>query len=528
MLDFTLIETGEEFEQFCEELLLKKGIEIISKPFRGPDYGVDILASVTVSDNLGIQEKQRVLIECKHFAKSNRSVREKDIGNVIERVISSNCNKYLLITSTTVSSVISNQLEGITNNPTIPISATFWSKNDLDKLVYEYPDLKERYFIKRNQHKELQNLNIAPKINLGIHSHPDFTQELSNIIKIWNNKQSHVLFNIIRARREIETQLISSGSISEKEAALIASQMRKEAGFKEDDGIIQFTEKRLFGGLYYQLFATGTEHDKEPPNTATISLKFMRLLSQNKKNKGSAIRAMIIQSIIHVISTGIGLNAHYETRACIMDFDDNMNDILLGLKDGPQYCESCKKQILRMGSEFLLELAESAKKYINSIQDNSKTLIRMELRDKRKEITGDNYDFDIALSFAGEDRDKAELLANALKSKNINVFYDDFQKAELWGQDLYSYLSDLYRLRAKYCVMFVSEHYSKKLWTNHERKSAQERAFKESQTYILPIRIDNTEIPGLLSTVGYLNWNNESIETIVRLIINKLENDKKH
>ena len=302
--------------------------------------------------------------------------------------------------------------------------------------------------------------------------------------------------------------------------------MRIEAGFSQDDGIIQFCEKRLYGGSYHQLFASGTDHDEEPPNTATISLKFIRLLADNKKEKQSAIHTMIIQSIIHVISTGIGLNAHDETRGCIMDFDNNMSDILIGLKDGPKYCNSCKKQITRIGADFLIVLANSAKEYLNSIKTDSKTLIRMELRDKRKELTGDKYDFDIALSFAGEDRDKAELLANALKNRNINVFYDAFQKAELWGQDLYSYLSDLYRLRAKYCVMFISEHYSHKLWTNHERKSAQERAFKENQTYILPIRIDNTEIPGLLSTVGYLNWNNESIDSIVDLIINKLDNNK--
>ncbi len=528
MLDFTLIENGEEFEQLCEEILIRKGIEIISKPFRGPDYGVDILASVIVTDKLGIKEKHRVLVECKNFAKSNRSVRESDIGNVIERAMSNNCNKYLLITSTTVSSVISHQLEGITNNPSIPLSATFWAKNDLDKIIHEFTDIKERYFLHKKislKHKSTV-LNEEPRINLGIHSHPDFAHELEIIIDIWNNNQKHVLFSLIRARRELETQLISSGSISEKEASYLANEMRKEAGFSEDDSIIQFCEKRLYGGPYHQLFASGTDHDEVPPNTATISLKFMRLLADNKKEKQPAIHSMIIQSILHVISTGIGLNAHDETRGCIMDFDNNMSDILYGLENGPKYCNPCKKQITRMGAKFLFMLANSSREYLNSIKTDSKTLIRMELREKRKELTGDKYDFDIALSFAGEDRDKAESLANALKERNINVFYDAFQKAELWGQDLYSYLSDLYRFRAKYCVVFVSEQYSKKLWTNHERKSAQERAFKENQTYILPIRIDNTEIPGLLSTVGYLNWNNESVTSIVNLIINKLENDR--
>jgi hypothetical protein len=35
--------------------------------------------------------------------------------------------------------------------------------------------------------------------------------------------------------------------------------------------------------------------------------------------------------------------------------------------------------------------------------------------------------------------------------------------------------------------MFISGAYGNKLWTNHERKSAQARAFQEAQEYILAI-----------------------------------------
>jgi hypothetical protein len=47
-------------------------------------------------------------------------------------------------------------------------------------------------------------------------------------------------------------------------------------------------------------------------------------------------------------------------------------------------------------------------------------------------------EYDVALSFAGEDREYAEELANALRGK-ANVFYDGFEKAKLWGEDLYVY-----------------------------------------------------------------------------------------
>jgi hypothetical protein len=93
-------------------------------------------------------------------------------------------------------------------------------------------------------------------------------------------------------------------------------------------------------------------------------------------------------------------------------------------------------------------------------------------------------DFDVALSFAGEDRDYAEALADALRQYGVKVFYDKYEQAILWGKDLYTYLSDLYQNRARYCVMLLSQHYAAKLWTNHERQSAQARAFREHKEYI--------------------------------------------
>jgi hypothetical protein len=50
----------------------------------------------------------------------------------------------------------------------------------------------------------------------------------------------------------------------------------------------------------------------------------------------------------------------------------------------------------------------------------------------------------------------------------------------------------------------ASEAYAKKVWTSHERRSAQARALQSSGEYVLPVRFDDTEIPGLRSTVAYV------------------------
>lgn len=131
--------------------------------------------------------------------------------------------------------------------------------------------------------------------------------------------------------------------------------------------------------------------------------------------------------------------------------------------------------------------------------------------------------FHVALSFAGEDRAYVDAVAKALQAYGVDVFYDKFEEADLWGKDLYMHLSDVYQNRAVFTVMFVSDAYRKKLWTNHERKSAQARAFTESREYILPAFFDEAvEVPGLLKTTGHIALAGRSSTDLAALIIKKL------
>lgn len=130
--------------------------------------------------------------------------------------------------------------------------------------------------------------------------------------------------------------------------------------------------------------------------------------------------------------------------------------------------------------------------------------------------------YDVALSFAGEDREYVDKIANGLKQAGVKVFYDRFKTAELWGKDLYQYLNSIYKNEANYCIIFISEYYKKKAWTKHELESAQSRAFLEDKEYILPIYIDDVEIPGINITRGHLKAKEFSIEEIIGFTIEKL------
>ncbi len=132
-------------------------------------------------------------------------------------------------------------------------------------------------------------------------------------------------------------------------------------------------------------------------------------------------------------------------------------------------------------------------------------------------------DYDVALSFAGEDRQYVGEVARTLDASGVRVFYDEIEQVKLWGANLYDTLTDVYYKRARFTIMFISRHYAKKRWTNLERKAAQARAFTESREYILPVRFDDTEIPTNLPTIGYLHARDFSPADLAEFVIRKLE-----
>ena len=156
-------------------------------------------------------------------------------------------------------------------------------------------------------------------------------------------------------------------------------------------------------------------------------------------------------------------------------------------------------------------------KYLSGIY--SEKLIR-----KNTHINENDIYFDVAISFAGAQRDLAEDLANKVQDAGFKVFLDSFYTEHLWGKDLVVFFDDIYRKKSKYCVIFVSSEYCDRMWTNHERKSAQARALEEKgKEYILPIKVNDSELQGMQPTIGYLSIKDNNIDQISKILVSKLK-----
>ena len=71
-------------------------------------------------------------------------------------------------------------------------------------------------------------------------------------------------------------------------------------------------------------------------------------------------------------------------------------------------------------------------------------------------------EYDVALSFAGEDREFVRRAADVLQAERVSVFFDEFETVRLWGKDLAVELALIYGKLARFVVPFVSASYASK------------------------------------------------------------------
>jgi len=141
-----------------------------------------------------------------------------------------------------------------------------------------------------------------------------------------------------------------------------------------------------------------------------------------------------------------------------------------------------------------------------------------------------SYRYEVALSFAGEDRAFAEKVAEGLSKAEVNVFYDNFYADDLWGEDLAVKLREVYHKASQFCIMIISQNYIDRMWPNHERQQAIERMIQEKgKIYVLPVRLDgfDGEVPGLSGTIGYLTVKSSEPQKLVDAFLRKVGREGK-
>jgi hypothetical protein len=131
--------------------------------------------------------------------------------------------------------------------------------------------------------------------------------------------------------------------------------------------------------------------------------------------------------------------------------------------------------------------------------------------------------YDVALSFAGENREYVAQVAKTLKSLGIRVFYDEDQEIDMWGKDLPIHLEIIYGEKSETVVIFGSKYYAEKSYPRHELKAALSKAIKSKKEYILPAKFDESKIPGIPDSTKFIDLRKYTPEKFAEIIIKKLK-----
>lgn len=137
------------------------------------------------------------------------------------------------------------------------------------------------------------------------------------------------------------------------------------------------------------------------------------------------------------------------------------------------------------------------------------------------------FPYEIVISYASEDLEYVDQVAAILREQGIRMFYAPFAEPDLWGKSLSKQLDVIYRNLGRHCLMFVSEHYARKVWPTFESTIAIERAISQAvevrDDYILAGRFDQTEIPGMPKDVVYQDLIRKTPHQIADLVVKKLK-----
>jgi hypothetical protein len=137
-------------------------------------------------------------------------------------------------------------------------------------------------------------------------------------------------------------------------------------------------------------------------------------------------------------------------------------------------------------------------------------------------MTSMPFRFDVALSYATDDRAYVKPVAAALKRRGLSVFYDQHYAVELLATDLVVYFDNVFRRQSRFVVVFVSAHFLAKAWPMRELQCALAAAILERRELILPARLDDTELPGLLPTIGSVNCRHRTPQRLASMIAEKI------
>jgi len=123
--------------------------------------------------------------------------------------------------------------------------------------------------------------------------------------------------------------------------------------------------------------------------------------------------------------------------------------------------------------------------------------------------TPKDYEFDFAISFAGQNRELARHVATCRETLDASVFFDEQYEANYLGRTWSREFLRIFGSDSRLVVCFLDSHHREKIWPTFERECFQPRV---GDGEVIPIFLDGTVFPGIpRDTVGIeFRWDRDN------------------
>ena len=134
-----------------------------------------------------------------------------------------------------------------------------------------------------------------------------------------------------------------------------------------------------------------------------------------------------------------------------------------------------------------------------------------------------HYNWDFAISFAGENRDLAKNIADLLAILDCTVFYDQYYEANYLGHAWSAQFKNIFGAESRYVVCLLDKHHAEKIWPTFERECFKPRVVDGA---VIPVFLDDTPfvgIPADIIGIDFKGFDPADSNVVTDKIVYKLE-----
>ena len=133
------------------------------------------------------------------------------------------------------------------------------------------------------------------------------------------------------------------------------------------------------------------------------------------------------------------------------------------------------------------------------------------------------FEYDVVIAFSAPDRSTAEEFAILLAERNIKSSLDELRDPDMGSTGPAAHLAETFGRKARFYLLLISRSFPQTHWKDVEQLTS-----LTPGSSFLPVRLDDTDMPGLEDPAQVKDLRSHSKQEIVDLIAGTIVREKGH